>query len=189
VIDTPWGDRHRRRGAPAARCAAAHLRHQLHRRARPGHRLAGVLRRQLPLLRGGAWGPLRVERRLGHVASGSRALRQPARLRQAERATGGRRGPACAHRGGQPHGPHARRRSTLVPSVVRAVGGAGPPRAGMPALRDPRPRARRHLRRRALRRLRTGKSAAARSRGPGPILSRFCRDRGLSRDNSPNSGS
>ena len=36
---------------------------------------------------------------------------------------------------------------------------------------------------------RTGTCAAARSPDPGPILSRFCRDHGLSRDNSPNSGS
>ena len=36
---------------------------------------------------------------------------------------------------------------------------------------------------------RTGTCAAARSRGLGPILSRFCRDPGLSRDNSPNSAS
>jgi len=36
---------------------------------------------------------------------------------------------------------------------------------------------------------RPGTCAAARSRGPGPILSRFCRDPGLSRDNSLNSGS
>ena len=36
---------------------------------------------------------------------------------------------------------------------------------------------------------RTGTCAAARSPGLGPILSRFCRDQSLSRDNSPNSGS
>jgi hypothetical protein len=36
---------------------------------------------------------------------------------------------------------------------------------------------------------RTGTCAAARSPGLGPILSRFCRDPGLSRDNSSNSGS
>ena len=35
----------------------------------------------------------------------------------------------------------------------------------------------------------TGTCAAARSPGPGPIVSRFCRDQGLSRDSSPNSGS
>ena len=35
---------------------------------------------------------------------------------------------------------------------------------------------------------RTGTCAAVRSPGPGPILSRFCRDPSLSRDNSPNSG-
>ena len=34
-----------------------------------------------------------------------------------------------------------------------------------------------------------GTCAGARSLGDGPIVSRFCRDPGLSRDNSPNSGS
>ena len=34
-----------------------------------------------------------------------------------------------------------------------------------------------------------GPCAAARSPGPGTILSRFCRDSGLSRDKSPNSAS
>ena len=37
--------------------------------------------------------------------------------------------------------------------------------------------------------LKTGTCAAVRSRALGLILSRFCRDPGLSRDNSPNSGS